>query len=111
MNEYDSTTALYLIDDYTLMYLDGYNLVDILANTRRIKMNIKDIIITELETITAFDAATGNYKWTLDELQNATITQSEDSTELTGKGGRVLSTLKRNMIMRRLAKEQKLGRR
>ena len=59
-------------------------------------MNIKDIIITELETITAFDAATGNYKWTLDELQNATITQSEDSTELTGKGGRVLSTLKRN---------------
>lgn len=37
MNEYDSTTASYLIDDYTLMYLDGYNLVDILANTRRIK--------------------------------------------------------------------------
>ena len=59
-------------------------------------MNIKDITITSLETITAFDVVTGNYKFTLDELQNATIANTQDSTEITGKGGRKLSTLKRN---------------
>lgn len=59
-------------------------------------MNINDITITSLETITAFDIVTGNYKFTLDELQNATVAQSQDSTEITGKAGRKLATLKRN---------------
>ena len=59
-------------------------------------MNISDITITSLETITAFDVVTGNYRFTLDELQNATISQSQDSSEITGKGGRKLSSLKRN---------------
>lgn len=59
-------------------------------------MNINDITITSLETITAFDIVTGNYKFTLDELQNATIAQSQESTEITGKAGRKLATLKRN---------------
>lgn len=59
-------------------------------------MNINDITITSLETITAFDIATGNYKFSLDELQNATIAQSQESTEITGKQGRKLNTLKRN---------------
>lgn len=59
-------------------------------------MNINDITITSLETINAFEVATGAYKFTLDELQNASIAQSQDSTEITGKGGRKLATLKRN---------------
>lgn len=59
-------------------------------------MNINDITITSLETITAFDIVTGNYKFTLDELQNATVAQSQESTEITGKAGRKLATLKRN---------------
>lgn len=59
-------------------------------------MNINDITITSLETITAFDITTGNYKFTLDELQDATIAQSQDSQEITGRGGRKLATLKRN---------------
>ena len=59
-------------------------------------MNINDITITSIETITGFDITTGNYKFTLDELQNATIAQTQDSQEITGKGGRKLSTLKRN---------------
>lgn len=59
-------------------------------------MNINDITITSLEVITAFDIATGNYKFTLDELQNATIAQSQEQTEITGKHGRKLSTLKKN---------------
>lgn len=59
-------------------------------------MNINDITITSLEVITAFDIATGNYKFTLDELQSATIAQSQEQTEITGKQGRKLSTLKKN---------------
>lgn len=59
-------------------------------------VNVADLTITSLETITAFDVVTGNYKFTLDELQNATISQSEDSNDITGKNGRKLSSLKRN---------------
>lgn len=59
-------------------------------------MNIKDITITSLETISAFSLTTGNYRFTLDELQNATIANAQESAEITGKGGRKLSNLKRN---------------
>ena len=59
-------------------------------------MNINDITITSIETITAFDVATGSFKFVMDELQSATIAQSQESTEITGKGGRKLSTLKKN---------------
>ena len=59
-------------------------------------MNIMDLAITSLETITAFDIVTGNYKFTLDELQNATIANSQEKVDITGKGGRKLSSLKRN---------------
>lgn len=59
-------------------------------------MNINDITITSLETITAFDCVTGSYKFTLDELQSATIAQTQDAQEVTGKQGRKLTSLKRN---------------
>ena len=59
-------------------------------------MNIADITITSLETITAFDVVTGNYRFTLDELQNATIANAQEKVDITGKGGRKLSSLKRN---------------
>lgn len=59
-------------------------------------MNINDITITSLETITAFDIATGAYLFTLDELQSASIAQSQEKTDITGKQGRKLATLKRN---------------
>lgn len=57
---------------------------------------MKDILITSLETITAFDVLTGAYKFTLDELQDASLAQGEEKTDLTGKQGRKLSSLKRN---------------
>ena len=57
---------------------------------------MKDIIITSLETITAFDPASGAYLFTLDELQNATIANTEEKVDITGKQGRKLSSLKRN---------------
>lgn len=59
-------------------------------------LNVSDITITSLETITAFDIVTGDYLFTLDELQNATIANTEDKQEITGKGGRKLSSIKRN---------------
>lgn len=59
-------------------------------------MNINDITITSLETINVFDIATGAYKFTLDELQNASISQTEEKSEITGKHGRKLANLKRN---------------
>lgn len=59
-------------------------------------MNIADITITSLETINAFDITTGAYRFTLDELQNATIAQTEEKSEITGKHGRKLANLKRN---------------
>ena len=59
-------------------------------------MNINDITITSLEVITAFDIVTGNFKFALDELQNATIAQTQEKTDITGKQGRKLNSLKKN---------------
>lgn len=59
-------------------------------------IKIGDIAITSLETITAFDIVTGSFKWVLDELQTATIANTQDTTDITGKQGRLLNTLKRN---------------
>lgn len=59
-------------------------------------MNYNDIAITSLETITAFDITTGSYLFTLDELQNATIAQTQEKTDIVGRQGRKLSSLKRN---------------
>ena len=59
-------------------------------------MNINDITITSLETITAFALGTGAYLFTLDELQDTTIANTQDTTDITGKQGRKLSKLKRN---------------
>lgn len=57
---------------------------------------MKDITITSLETITAFGITSGEYLFTLDELQNTSIAQAQESTEITGKAGRKLNSLKRN---------------
>lgn len=59
-------------------------------------LNIGDLAITSLETITAFDIVTGAYRFTLDELQNATISQTQEKTDITGKQGRKLNSLKKN---------------
>lgn len=59
-------------------------------------MILNDLAITSLETITVFDVVTGNFKFQLDELQSATIAQGQEVSEITGRGGRRLSSLKRN---------------
>jgi len=57
---------------------------------------VGDVAITSIETITAFDIASGNLLFVLDELQNATISQTEEKSDITGKGGRKITSLKRN---------------
>ena len=57
---------------------------------------ISDLAITSIETVTAYDVVTGAYMWQLDELQNVSIAQSEEKTDITGKQGRKITSLKRN---------------
>lgn len=58
--------------------------------------NFGDLAITSLETITAFDIVTGAYRWTLDELQSATISNTQEKEDIIGKQGRKLNSLKKN---------------
>ena len=59
-------------------------------------MNIADIAITSLETVSGFDLVTGEYLFLLDELQSASIANSEEKQDITGKQGRKLTSLKTN---------------
>lgn len=59
-------------------------------------MLINDLTITSLETITAFSIGNGAFRFALDELQNATIANTQEKTDITGKGGRKLNSLKKN---------------
>lgn len=59
-------------------------------------MNINDIAITSLEVISGFDISTGTYLFTLDELQSASIANSEEKQDITGKQGRKLTSLKKS---------------
>ena len=55
-----------------------------------------DLIFTNIDTITAFDPTSGNYLFTLDELTSSTIAHTEETQDITGKNGRLLSRTKRN---------------
>jgi len=57
---------------------------------------VSDLTITSLDEIRGYDIVTGDYLFTLDELQDATIANSEDRVDITGKNGRLLNSLKRN---------------
>jgi hypothetical protein len=59
-------------------------------------MLVNDIAITSLETITGFDIITGDLLFVLDELTDATISNTEDKQEVTGRHGHKITNLKRN---------------
>ncbi len=58
-------------------------------------VNVADLIITSLDTITAFSLM-GVPRFVLDELQDTTIANTQDKSDVTGKQGRKLSSLKKN---------------
>lgn len=59
-------------------------------------IDINDLTITSLDTITVYDLATGDYRFMLDELRNVSISQEEEKTSILGRGGRKLNSLKKN---------------
>lgn len=63
-------------------------------------MNLNELSITSLDAITAFGINGGEQKFVLDELQNATISNTQETVNLTGKGGRTIGTLKKNKAVK-----------
>lgn len=59
-------------------------------------INLDKFTITSYDRFTGFDRVTGNLEMILDELSDATISHEQESTDITGKGGRRISTLKKN---------------
>lgn len=58
-------------------------------------VNVADIAITALDTIKAY-AMDGTPRFIMDELTDTTIANTQDTQDITGKGGRLLNRLKRN---------------
>lgn len=56
---------------------------------------MNDLAIVSLDTITCY-GLTGEYLFTMDELQSASINNTQEKVDITGKGGRKLNSLKRN---------------
>lgn len=86
------------IDPLSLSFIDGELLssVDIhFLGGIPIMLNVADLMLTSLDTITAWNMD-DTLAFVLDELESATISNTEDREELTGKGGRTIGSLKRN---------------
>ena len=62
-------------------------------------VNVNELTITSLETITGYNLG-GEYLWTLDEPQNATLSNTQEKIDITGKQGRKLNSLKRNKALK-----------
>lgn len=56
---------------------------------------LSDIMVTSLDEIIAFTLS-GDHRFTLDELQDATISNTQESSDITGKMGRLLSSINTN---------------
>lgn len=55
-----------------------------------------DLIFKEIDTIDVFEIGTGNFMFSLDELTSSSIAQTQETQDVTGKGGRLLSRTKKN---------------
>ena len=59
-------------------------------------MNIDKFTITSYDQITCFDRINGSLEMILDELTDFTLSQEEEKSDITGKGGRTIGSLKKN---------------
>ncbi len=62
-------------------------------------INTERLSITSVELIHAYNSA-GECEFILDEVQNATVSNTEEKVNITGKGGRVLGSLKKNKAVK-----------
>lgn len=58
--------------------------------------NVKDLAITELVDMVLFDPTTGDFWFSLEELQSWQLNQTENTSDVTGRNGRLITRLKRN---------------
>lgn len=58
-------------------------------------VNVADLAVTSLDVIKVYEL-TGTPWFVMDELQDATIANTQEKEDITGKGGRKLSSLKKN---------------
>lgn len=58
-------------------------------------VNTENITVSSLDSIMGFDNA-GDLLFAIDEMQDCTIANTEEKTDITGRGGRKLSSLKKN---------------
>lgn len=59
-------------------------------------LNVNDLSITSFETVMACNINGGVFRFLLDEMQSCTINNTQENTNLTGRGGRTIGMLKRN---------------
>ena len=59
-------------------------------------MNIDKFTITSYDQIIGFDRTNGNLEMILDELNDFTLAHEEEKVDIAGKGGRTISSLKKN---------------
>ncbi len=59
-------------------------------------MNIDKFTITSYDQVTGFDRANGSLDMILDELSDFTLSHEEEKADITGRGGRIISSLKKN---------------
>ena len=59
-------------------------------------MNIDKFTIVSYDQLTGFDRTTGSLEMIMDELTDCTIGHEEEKTDITGRGGRTIGSLKRN---------------
>ena len=59
-------------------------------------LNVNDLSITSFETVMACNINGGAFRFMLDEMQNFTLGNTQENTNLTGRGGRTIGMLKRN---------------
>lgn len=58
-------------------------------------VDVSKLIITEVAQITAFNNA-GELEFIMDEVQNGTIQNSQEKSDITGRNGRKIASLKKN---------------
>ena len=59
------------------------------------KVDVSKLVITEVAQITAFNAA-GELEFIMDEVQNGSIKNTQEQSDITGRNGRKIASLKKN---------------